>query len=145
MAESFPPIDWRVHFRSSPAAVWNAWTTDAGRESFWARKSRPLHEGFALEFINGDTLAIHVYEATEPSRLVFGYFGDSRVTVELAGDDDSGCDLRLVEKAVPPAEHLENYAGWVSVLLTCKAAVDFGIDLRSHDPRRTWNGRYVDV
>jgi hypothetical protein len=35
-------------------------------------------------------------------------------------------------------------AGWVSVLLALKAAADFGIDLRNHDPARTWNKGYVD-
>ena len=119
--------------------------TDAGRESFWARRSRSLPQGFELEFIDGEALSVRVYEATEPARMVFAYFGDSRVTVELAGDSHGGCDLRLVEEAMPPAEHLENYAGWVSVLLTCKAAVDFGVDLRSHDQRRTWSHRYIDV
>ena len=34
--------------------------------------------------------------------------------------------------------------GWLNVLFPLKAAVDFGIDLRNHDPRRTWDQRYVD-
>lgn len=32
----------------------------------------------------------------------------------------------------------------MSVLLNMKAAVDFGIDLRSHDLSRTWLEGYVD-
>jgi hypothetical protein len=35
-------------------------------------------------------------------------------------------------------------AGWVSVLLALKAAVDFGVDLRNHDPERTWSTGFVD-
>lgn len=31
------------------------------------------------------------------------------------------------------------------MLLALKAAVDFAIDLRSHDPGRTWEHGYVDV
>lgn len=145
MAGSLPQIDWRIHFRSPPEAVWAAWTTDAGRERFWAKRSVAAKEGFTLHFINGETLSVPVHQAIRPSRFVFGYFGGSRVTLELAGDDRGGCDLRLIEEGVPREEHLQNYAGWVSVLLACKAAVDFDIDLRSHDPDRTWGGRYVDV
>ena len=144
MTEPPPRIDWRVHFRSSPEAVWEAWTTDAGRERFWVEKSDPVDGGFTLRFINGQTLLVRIHEATQPSRFIFGYFGNSRVTVDFTGDCRGGCDLRLIEEGVPPHEHLENYAGWVSVLLACKAAVDFGVDLRSHDPARTWDDRYID-
>lgn len=35
-------------------------------------------------------------------------------------------------------------AGWVSVLLALKAAVDFSVDLRNHDPGRTWDQGYAD-
>jgi hypothetical protein len=38
-----------------------------------------------------------------------------------------------------------NLAGWVSVLLALKAAVDFGVDLRNSDPARRWEDGYVDV
>ena len=145
MNESLPPIEWRVHFRSSRDAVWEAWTTDAGRERFWAETSKHVDVGFELRFINGQALAVRVHESTRPSRFVFSYFGDSRVTVALTDDGSGGCDLHLTEEGVAPHEHLENYAGWVSVLLACKAAVDFGIDLRSHDRGRTWDGHYVDV
>ncbi len=34
--------------------------------------------------------------------------------------------------------------GWLNVLLPLKAMLDFGVDLRNHDPTRTWNERYVD-
>jgi hypothetical protein len=145
MADSFPPIDWRIHFRSSPETVWNAWTTDTGREKFWAEKSQAMENGFRLQFINGETLSVAVLEAIKPACFVFTYFGASRVTVELRLATDGGCDLRLTEEGVPPDEHLQNYAGWISVLLSCKAAVDFDIDLRSHDPARTWNARFIDI
>jgi hypothetical protein len=32
---------------------------------------------------------------------------------------------------------VEVIAGWASVLLALKAAVDFGADLRNHDPQRS--------
>jgi uncharacterized protein YndB with AHSA1/START domain len=145
MADSLPPIDWRIHFRSSPETVWEAWTTDAGRERFWAKRSIAAENGFSLQFIKGETLSVRIHEATMASRFVFVYFGGSRVTLEITPDDRGGCDLRLIEEGVSREEHLHNYAGWVSVLLACKGAVDFDIDLRSHDPDRTWGDHYVDV
>ena len=138
-----PAIDWRVHFASSAETVWRAWTTDEGRERFWAEASRASEGGFDLRFVNGESLQVEVVEAIPPERLVFRYFGGSTVTVELAPDGRGGCDLRLREEGAP--EPLENYAGWVSVLLACKAAVDFGVDLRSGDPDRSWDSGFVDV
>jgi hypothetical protein len=35
-------------------------------------------------------------------------------------------------------------SGWISVLLLLKAAVDFGVDMRNHDPKRTWDHTYCD-
>lgn len=138
-----PAIDWRVHFAASPEAVWEAWTTDAGRERFWAERSSGGEGGFDLGFVNGEAIRVALVEARAPELLVFHYFGGSTVRIELAPDGSGSCDLRLREEGAP--EPLANYAGWVSVLLACKAAVDFAIDLRSRDPARSWDEGYVDV
>lgn len=138
-----PAIDWRIRFASSPEAVWRAWTTDSGRRLFWAETSSESGDGFDLSFINGEALRVEVIESKASERLVFLYFGGSRVTLDLAPDGGGGCDLRLREEGA--ADPVGNHAGWVSVLLACKAAVDFGIDLRSHDPARSWDAGYVDV
>ncbi len=138
-----PPIDWRIRFASAPEAVWRAWTTDEGRERFWAETSQGDDGGFDLSFVNGEGLRVEMIEARAPERLAFRYFGGSTVTVEISSDGAGGCDLRLRE--ADPPDPLGNYAGWVSVLLACKAAVDFGIDLRSHDPGRSWDAGFVDV
>ena len=140
---SAPTIDWRVHFAASPEAVWKAWTTDSGRALFWAETSSAGGEGFDLSFLNGEALRVEIVEARPPELLVFRYFGGSTVTLDLASDGGGGCDLRLREEGAP--EPIENHAGWVSVLLACKAAVDFGVDLRSHDPGRSWDEGFVDV
>ena len=138
-----PAIDWRVRFDSPPDAVWRAWTTDEGRERFWAESSSADEAGFDLGFVNGESLRVEPIEARAPELLAFRYFGGSTVTIELSPDGRGGCDLRLREVGAP--QPVENYAGWVSVLLACKAAVDFGIDLRNHDPGRSWDQGFVDV
>jgi uncharacterized protein YndB with AHSA1/START domain len=142
--EALPPIEWRVHLKSPREEAFAAWTTDSGRARFWAEESCETQGGFALRFVNGEALEVGLLEASPPSRLVFRYFGGSTVTVNFAPDGQGGCDVHLREDGVPPEEHLENFAGWVSVLLALKAAVDFGVDLCAHDPSRSWDQRHVD-
>jgi len=45
---------------------------------------------------------------------------------------------------VPLQDRAEIIAGWVSVLLSLKAAGNFGVDLRGHDPERHWDHGYVE-
>jgi hypothetical protein len=45
---------------------------------------------------------------------------------------------------VPAEDRAEVVAGWVSGLLALKAAVDFGVDLRNHDPQRTWDAGFAE-
>ncbi len=83
-------------------------------------------------------------EQIPPHRYAVEYFGGSRVAFDVASDGASGTDLVLTESGISPDEWAENYAGWVSVLLSLKAAVDFEVDLRNHDPARSWKIGYVD-
>ena len=78
-----------------------------------------------------------------PSLFAFTYF-HSTVTIELESDGKGGTDLTLTNAEVPQAEYEEVCAGWLNVLLPLKAAADFGVDLRNHDPTRTWRQGYVD-
>ena len=50
----------------------------------------------------------------------------------------------LTDAGVPAADRVEVTAGWVSVLMALKAAVDFSVDLRNHDPLRTWDQGFVE-
>ena len=139
-----PPIEWRVHLNSSPAAAYEAWATDLGRERFWAERSEATPDGFRLSFIGGEVLDVRLVETIPSRRFAFNYFGSSRVVVQFETDASGSCDVHLTEEGVPETEYMENYAGWVSVLLSLKAAVDFGVDLRGHDPARSWRRRFVD-
>lgn len=144
--EATPPIVWRVHLRSAPATVFAMLGTDAGRERFWAERSRSTTDGagFELEFPNGQRLTCRVLAREAPRKFAVEYFGGSRAEFHLASDGRGGTDLTLTETGVPAAEWAENYAGWVSVLLVLKAACDHGIDLRARDSARTWDQRFVE-
>jgi hypothetical protein len=72
------------------------------------------------------------------------YFGGSVATVEVTDDGAGGTDLTLTDRGVPHQDRAEVIAGWVSVLMALKGAVDFGVDLRNHDPQRTWDQGYAE-
>jgi len=55
-----------------------------------------------------------------------------------------GTDLSLIDVGAPSEYRTEVIAGWVSVLMALKAAIDFGVDLRAHDDDRNWDSGYVD-
>jgi uncharacterized protein YndB with AHSA1/START domain len=131
-----------VHLASSPEAVYELLTTDEGRAQFWAESAVERDGAIEFTFPNGLQSRAAVLAAETPTRFAVEYFG-STTTFELEpdgdGDGDGGTDLTLT--ADGDAEVL---AGWVSVLLALKVAADFGVDLRNHDPGRTWWQGYCD-
>ena len=136
-------ILWRLHTASPPERVWEFLASDAGREHFWVERSRSDGDRFTLSFPIGIEEECRIVEADPPRRFAFTYFG-SRVLIELASDGAGGTDLVLTNIEVPDEDYEEMLPGWLNVLLLLKAAADFGVDLRNHDPSRTWRERYVD-
>lgn len=118
--------------------------TPAGRRRFWAESADERDSAVEFRFSTGAGWRGRVLEQVPPRRYAVEYFGGSRVTFALADDGSGGTDLTLTESGVDSEEWPENHAGWVSVLLALKAAVDFGVDLRNHDPERSWETGFVD-
>lgn len=118
--------------------------TDAGRERFWAESS--LEQGGQIEwrFPNGVTETSKVLQNVPGTCFAVEYFGGSVATFELVPDESGGTDLTLTDVGVPEDQRIGVSAGWVSVLLALKTALDFSIDVRSHDPERTWDQGFVD-
>jgi hypothetical protein len=120
--------------------VYDFLATGPGRAAFWA-ESAPERDGhIEFEFPGGVAWRARILEAEPPRRFMVTYFGETTVAFDLENDGSGGCELALADTADDP----ETLAGWVSVLLALKAAVDFGIDLRNHDPNRTWSSGYAD-
>jgi hypothetical protein len=115
--------------------------TDPGRERFWAEKSVESDGNIELRFVDGLILKSKILESKQPKRFVFEYFGVSKVTVDLLDDGAGGTDLTLHADGVRSDEE---WPGWVSVLLALKAAVDYDVDIRNHDVKRTWDQGYCD-
>jgi uncharacterized protein YndB with AHSA1/START domain len=137
------PILWRLSLASDRGRVFELLDTDAGRERFWAERSRATADGFELDFPGGLTSTVRVLERDPPSRLVIDYFG-SRSELDLAPREDGGCLFQVTCHCDDPAAYVEFLPGWVSWLLVLKAAADHGVDLRNGSPERAWKQRYVD-
>lgn len=144
-ASGTPTIRWQVHLRSPPEVVYRMLATAEGRARFWAKSAEEADGVIRFLFSNGQQLESEVRQKSSPACFQLTYFGGSVVTFELQVDGSGGTDLTLTEAGAPPEEYEQNRAGWVSVLLMLKAAVDCQVDLRNHDPARTWEQSYVDV
>jgi uncharacterized protein YndB with AHSA1/START domain len=137
-------IRWKIHFHSPVHAVYNALTTSEGRRRFWAESAEETDT--VIHFIVPGKLESkgRILERLPGKRFVTEYFGWT-VAFDLEPDSaGSGTDLQMTCTSFPPADRTEIIAGWVSVLMTMKAAVDFDVDLRNHDPDRSWWDGYAD-
>lgn len=136
-------ISWKVHFSSTIEKVYKALSTDAGRKTFWAEETVESAGKVVFTIFNYSPYTATIIEQVEPVLFRIEYFGTD-VTFNLLSTEDGGTDLLLT--AIVPNEQLkaEMTAGWVSVLMAMKAAVDFGVDLRNHHPERVWDKGFLD-
>ena len=138
------PIRWQILLRSAPESVFSMLATRAGREAFWAAEAPEVDGRIRFTFGDGTRLDARVLASEAPRLFRITYFDESEATFELASRD-TGTRLTLEETGVARTAWLDNYAGWVSLLLNLKAATDFGVDLRNHVAGCSWDAGYVDV
>lgn len=136
-------VKWKIHLKSGPDAVFRFLTSAQGREKFWSEKA-PERNGFIyFTFPNGERYDSKILNVTPNKEFSIEYF-NSVVHIGLEPAKDNGTHLTLINEGILDDQYLDIHAGWVSVLLNLKAAVDFKCDLRNHDKNRTWNEKYVD-
>ena len=136
-------IRWKLHFRSPREKVFEALATEAGRATFWAESAPEADGRIEFNFVDHPPVSGRVLENTPPARFAVEYF-DAVVAFSLDDDGAGGTDQTLLSTGVPESDRVEIIAGWVSVLMAMKAAVDFGVDLRNHDANRAWSAGYAD-
>jgi uncharacterized protein YndB with AHSA1/START domain len=139
------PIRLRVQLAAAPEKAFWALSTAAGRASFWADSAEEEDGVVHFRFSNGMSLQSKILAHQAPHQFSLEYFGGSRVDFLLDDDGDDGTLLTVVETGVPEAWYADQRAGWVTVLLTLKAALDFGVDLRNSNPDLNWENGFVDV
>lgn len=137
-------IQWRLHLKSPITKVYQTLATASGRASFWAESAIEQNGVIHFVFPNNVSWQARVLEAAPPTRFALNYYGDSVVVFTLEEDGQGGTELLLTDSGVSSLFRTEVIAGWVSVLLALKAAVDFGVDLRNHDANRHWDTGYAE-
>lgn len=136
-------ICWRLGLSSPAEKVHSLLATAEGRARFWAEKAPETGGAICFEFLDGTREVSPVLRSDPPTRFELVYFGlETRFTITPR--PDGGCDLEVRVDNVLPEDRVEIAAGWVSVLMALKAACDFGIDLRTHDPERSWRQAFVN-
>ncbi len=136
-------VAWKIHLKSSPEKVFHYLTTPEGRESFWAEKAPEKNGMIHFDFPNGEKYTSNILYVEKNREFHLDYF-NSTVKFVITPKGHEGADLKVINEGIPDEEYLEVYAGWVSVLLTLKAAVDYDVDLRNHNNSRTWDQGFVD-
>ena len=136
-------IRWRMHFPVPPERVFGVLDSDEGRASFWAESAIERAGHIEFRFINGYACNSKVLERRPPNLLVIDYIGGP-VRFELSPDESGGADLLLTHEGIALEEWNEVHAGWLNVLFPLKAWLVHGVDLRNHDPARSWEHGYAD-
>ena len=137
------PIRWRRHLPVPPERVYDALSTDAGRASFWAETAIERDGHIEFRFSGGFTCRSRII-ARVPGALFEVDYLAGPVRFELSPDGEGGTELFLVHRGVGDDEWNEVHAGWLNVLFPLKAWVTYGVDLRNHDPERSWEKGYAD-
>lgn len=135
-------IKWSLHIERTPKEVYEILDSSFHRSKFWAESAEEHYGEIHFIFINGMTHVARILERRSPEEWSIEYFG-GRCSFRMDPDGSGGTDVRLTHEYGGSDLH-EVSAGWLNVLLPLKAWTQFGIDLRNHDPCRTWDQGYVD-
>lgn len=137
-------IQWRLLLKSPIQQAFDMLATNEGRAKWWAESAVESEGVIHFRFPDGQTWVGKILEVRPPSLFKVIYFGGSIATFQLSETASGQTELYLTDENVPLEDRCEVIAGWVSVLMTLKAAVDFEVDLRCHDPQRTWAKGYAE-
>ena len=137
------PIRWRLHIPVSPEEVFSALDSDHGRASFWAESAVAAGGHIEFRFVDGQSCRSRILERRPPYLLTIDYLGGP-ARFDLMPDGAGGTELLLTHSGIAPEDWSETHAGWLNVLFPLKAWVTHGVDLRNHDPARSWARGYAD-
>lgn len=135
-------VNWQVYIKARKSEVYKYLTEDNLRERFWVEKSETNGHNVVFQFPNGVTTVCNFLSQTPDTQVKLTYF-DTLVEFDLQ-ELESGTVLKLSNTGISDTDYEEILAGWVSVLLSLKAAVQFNVDIRNHDARRCWDQRFVE-
>jgi hypothetical protein len=137
------PIRWKMHFPIEPKKIYQALDSDEGRACFWAESAIEQDGFIEFNFANGYFHKGKILKRKADKVWSVDYFGGP-VTFELSSDGKGGTDLLMTHEGVSEGDWYEVHAGWLNVLFPMKAWLVHGVDLRNHDPSRSWDHGYAD-
>jgi uncharacterized protein YndB with AHSA1/START domain len=137
------PIRWRMHIAVPPERVYSALASDADRASFWSESAVEREGAVHFVFSGGCRCSAPIVRRDPPREFALDYLGGI-VRFEISPDGAGGTELLLTHEGVAEAEWQEVHAGWLNVLFPLKAWLLYGVDLRNHDDRRSWEQGYAD-
>ena len=152
------PYDWtrfflRIEIAAPPEKVYRAWTDgDFLAQWFSVRAAVEPKKGGRVyfEWLGGDKLETRVLQARKPSlfRFPFGSHGEEVEVKIRQVPGGSVCELQQTNMKTTPrmkvAMHMGCKTGWVFFLTNLKAFLEHGVDLRSHDPQKSYNQNYLN-
>lgn len=136
-------IEWKLQFQSPPKKVYEALSTNEGRKKYWAESAEEKDGKIHYVFLNEIEDTGEILEAIPERKFKVTYFG-WHVSFDLEQSEGKGTVMTMLCEGVSDKDKMEISSGWVSWLLTMKAAVDFDVDLRNHNPERTWFHGFAD-
>ena len=158
MAET-SSYDWtrfvlRIEISATPDEVFRAWTEgDQLRRWFpTGAETEPKKGGrIYLQFLDPKDRGEFSFTEFRRPNLVSFTFGNRgekvRVRIRKSGAG-AVCELEQFDMKTTPKEkvqmHMGCKTGWVFFLTNLKAWLEHGIDLRSHDPKKSYRQSYVN-
>jgi hypothetical protein len=137
------PIRRRMYPRVAPQRVLAALDSNEGRAALRAESAIERDAAIAFRFTNGFESVAPIIARETASRFVLDCMGGV-ARLELAPDGAGGTELLLTHTGIARDEWHEVHAGWLNVLFPLNARLMFGVDLRNHDARRSWDQEYAD-
>ncbi len=155
------PYDWShfhigMHLQTTQQAVFRAWSTSQGLESFFIRQAmftspegaprRPdevAHAGdsYHFKFVHNFELGGQVLEVDEPNRFKFTFGGTMTVAIDISALEDGRTRCLLTQGGIPtdeserPYSHMNCRSCWIYFLMALKARLEHGIELRDLNPQ----------
>ncbi len=135
-------ITWKILLKSPPNKVFEYLVEDESREKWWVESSQQEGDTIKFTFPNGWESDETIIAMVENRSLEMTYLG-SRIRYDIK-ESDAGTILTVTDFETTPEYRVQVIAGWGSVLMALKGAVDFGIDLRNHRVDYTWEQGFFD-
>ncbi len=152
------PFDWtrfylKIAINASPEKVFRAWTYAPEiskwftvKTEFEAKKNGRIY----FEWLGGDKMNDKVIAITKNRRLVIP-FGTKGEKVEITVTKDgkgSICTLTQYDMKTTTKDkinmHMGCKQGWTFFLANLKSYLEHGIDLRSHNPKRSYREHFIN-